>query len=115
MPLLNVAETEPITQTHFSDSWVVEQIQLHTTGSVGLTFIPTVVLELPPTHRESAKRAIVRAAVDGLIELRPDGGLGRFTQLELDAAPAVIIPGMFPDGTRWLWARVLDSGSGVTK
>jgi hypothetical protein len=89
------------TQTHFSDSWVVEQMAEHTDPAVGLTFVPTVVLELPTIHRAPALAAIKRAAVAGLIELRPDGGLGRFKQVELDAAPAAW------DGSSLLWARVL--------
>jgi hypothetical protein len=89
------------TQTHFSDSWAVEQMAEHVDPAVGLAFVPTVVLELPPIHRMAALAAIKRSAVAGLIELRPDGGLGRFTQVELDAAPAAW------DGSSLLWARVL--------
>ena len=76
------------TQTHFSDSWVVEQMHAHIEPVVGLTFVPAVVLELPQLHRQAALAAIKRAATARLIELRPDGGLGRFKQAELDAAPA---------------------------
>lgn len=89
------------TQTHYSDSWVVEQIAGHNNPAVGLTFVPAFVLELPTIHRAAALVAVKRAAVAGLIELRPDGGLGRFTQAELDAAPAAW------DGNSLLWARVL--------
>ena len=89
------------TQTHFSDSWVIEQMQRHLDSAVGLSFVPSVVLELPPVHRASALIAIKRAAVAGLVELRPDGGLSRFRQAELDAAPSAW------DGSSLLWARVL--------
>lgn len=89
------------TQTHFCDSWVVEQVASHITPNVGLSFVPTIVCELPKIHRARALDAIRRAAIAGLIELRPDGGLGRFTQAELDAAPLAW------DGASLLWARVI--------
>lgn len=89
------------TKTHFCDSWAVEQVAAHMTANVGLAFIPSIVCELPPNHRGPALEAIKRAAVAGLIELRPDGGLGRFTQAELDAAPTAW------DGSSLLWARLI--------
>lgn len=92
---------EETTQTHFSDSWVIEQMTAHIDPAVGLTFVPGVVLELPPAHRTAALAAIMRAAMAELIELRPDGGLSRFRQTELDAAPAAC------DGSSLFWARVL--------
>ena len=76
-------------------------MQRHLDSAVGLSFVPSVVLELPPVHRASALIAIKRAAVAGLVELRPDGGLSRFRQAELDAAPSAW------DGSSLLWARVL--------
>lgn len=89
------------TQTHFCDSWVVEQVSSHIDPAVGLTFVPGVVLELSAPHREAAKVALARACMAGLIELRADGGLSRFMQDELDACPKAF------DGSSLLWARVL--------
>jgi hypothetical protein len=90
------------TQTHFCDSWVVEQVKVHESHfELGLTFVPELVRELPAPHREAAKVALARACVAGLIELRPDGGLSRFTREELDACPKAF------DGSSLLWARVL--------
>jgi hypothetical protein len=101
MSILNFAEQDDLTQTHFCYCWVIEQIATHVDPSVGLTFVPGVVLELPAVHRTAALDAIKRAAMEGLIELRPDGGLSRFSQSELDAAPAAF------DGSSLLWARAI--------
>ena len=101
----SLAEQDPFqdeTQTHFCDSWVVEQVKVHESHfELGLTFVPELVRELPAPHREAAKVALARACVAGLIELRPDGGLSRFTAEELDACPKAF------DGSSLLWARVL--------
>lgn len=68
-------------------------------SSIGLAFVPDIVIKA--ANPEQAKRALLRACELGVIELRPDGGLSRFKQWELDAAPDG------PQGSKLLWARVL--------
>ncbi len=78
---------------------LVELISNQLDPSVGLAFVPAVI--------EKSRLAIGRAhslllelARGGKIELRPDSGTVRFTQAELQTAPAG------PDGSRLLWARI---------
>ena len=68
-------------------------------STIGLAFVPDIVCKA--ADPEQAKRALLRACQLGVIELRPDGGLSRFKQWELDAAPDG------PQGSKLLWARVL--------
>ena len=72
--------------------------------SVGLAFVPDLVakLQLP---LDQAHVLLFQASRHGLIELRPDAGASRFTETELLAAP------QGPDGSRLLWARLLEVGS----
>jgi len=68
----------------------------------GLSFVPRVVQQLiPHMHAAVAHQMLLTAARDELIELRPEGGLGRLTEEELALCP----PG--PGGTRLSWARRL--------
>jgi hypothetical protein len=72
----------------------------------GLSFVPRLVqrllsnVPLPVAHQ-----MLLTAAREELIELRPEGGLGRLTSDELGLCP----PG--PAGTRLSWARSLGEGA----
>jgi hypothetical protein len=71
----------------------------------GLSFVPAVVGRLAP--RWEAREAItlmLTAAERELLELRPEGGIGRLSPAELSVCP----PG--PHGTRLSWARRLAGG-----
>jgi hypothetical protein len=70
--------------------------------SVGLSFVPAAVqrLEEAGYGRGVVHEALLRLARQGGIELRPEAGVGRFSQEELDRCP----PG--PRGTRLVWARL---------
>jgi hypothetical protein len=72
----------------------------------GLSFVPRLVQRLIP-HMPAAvaHQVLLTAARDELIELRPEGGLARLTEEELELCP----PG--PGGTRLSWARRLASSS----
>ncbi len=63
----------------------------------GLVFIPTLVKALGGS---GAKAAILKAADDGLLELRPESGMNRLSPQER----AMCIPG--PQGTVLSWARI---------
>jgi hypothetical protein len=80
---------------------VIDLVEYNLDKRVGLAFVPRVLEHVQPGDRWPAKLALLRAAELGLIELRPDGGLGRFTQAELDAAPDG------PEGSKLMWARLL--------
>jgi hypothetical protein len=72
----------------------------------GLSFVPAVVGRLAPAIETSAAVALLlRAAERELLELRPEGGIGRLTEAELSVCP----PG--PHNTRLSWVRKL---TGVT-
>jgi len=77
---------------------IVDLVAEHT-GSIGLAFVPDVVAGAVDIR--AAHRALLAAANAGLIELRADSGLGRYTKAELESSP----PG--PDGSRLLWARLI--------
>ncbi len=78
---------------------LVEMISDHIDPSVGLAFVPTVI-EKSQLALERAHCLLLDLARGGKIELRPDSGTVRFTQAELQTAPAG------PDGSRLLWARI---------
>jgi hypothetical protein len=66
----------------------------------GLSFVPKVVaLVQPELDREGAKMALLEAEAEGLLELRPETGLGRLSEAEQLACPE----GSY--GTRLSWAR----------
>lgn len=68
----------------------------------GLSFVPAIVAKLSASlGRDATSRLLVEAATEGVIELRPEGGLGRLSEQELSVCP----PG--PQGTRLSWARRL--------
>jgi hypothetical protein len=68
----------------------------------GLSFVPAIVAKLSPSlGSDATSRLLVEAATEGVIELRPEGGLGRLSEQELAVCP----PG--PQGTRLSWARRL--------
>ena len=72
----------------------------------GLSFVPHLVQRLlSGTPVAAIHAALLAAAREERIELRPEGGLARLTREELGLCP----PG--PSGTRLSWARRLDAGS----
>ena len=77
---------------------MLDKIEVNS-SSIGLAFVPDIIGTYK--NKEAAKRILLNAARIGLIELRPDGGLGRFSQNELDLAP----PG--PQGSYLLWVRII--------
>jgi hypothetical protein len=69
-------------------------------ATLGLSFVPKVVALLAPDlDRDGAKVALLDAASRGLLELRPEGGLGRLSEAETLSCPEG------PQGTRLSWAR----------
>jgi hypothetical protein len=75
-------------------------------ATLGLAFVPKVVALLAPVlDRDAAKVALLEAASRGLIELRPEGGLGRLSEAERLACPEG------PQGTRLSWARRTEARS----
>jgi hypothetical protein len=72
----------------------------------GMSFVPAVVRRLSAAMPVSeALELLMRAARRELIELRPEGGLGRLSGEELALCP----PG--PAGTRLSWARRSEGAS----
>jgi hypothetical protein len=66
----------------------------------GMSFVPAIVQRLSSDMAvATAQEALLSAARQELIELRPEGGLGRLSGEELALCP----PG--PSGTRLSWAR----------
>lgn len=65
--------------------------------SCGLAFAPDVVRDLG----ELGQQLLLAAARDGLVELRPESGLGRLSDLEVAACPKM------SDGTPLSWVRPL--------
>jgi hypothetical protein len=72
----------------------------------GLSFVPAVVGRLAPQLEASAAlKLLLTAAERELLELRPEGGIGRLSEAELSVCPAG------PHGTRLSWARRLTGGA----
>jgi hypothetical protein len=72
-------------------------------ATLGLSFVPKILALLAPDLGPSAaKKALLEAASRGLVELRPEGGLGRLTEAERQACPEG------PQGTRLSWARRIE-------
>jgi hypothetical protein len=72
-------------------------------AALGLSFVPKIVALLAPDlEPNAAKKALLEAASRGLVELRPEGGLGRLTDAERQACPEG------PQGTRLPWARRIE-------
>jgi hypothetical protein len=75
-------------------------------ASVGLSFVPRVIQLLgADMDAEVAKSLLTDAANRGLLELRPEGGIGRLSTQELELCP----PG--PQGTWLSWARRRNEGT----
>lgn len=71
----------------------------------GLSFVPAVVGRLAPrVEATGAVKLLVSAAERELLELRPEGGIGRLSEAELSVCP------VGPHGTRLSWARRLAGG-----
>lgn len=72
----------------------------------GLSFVPAVVGRLAPqVSATAAVKLLLTAAERELLELRPEGGIGRLSEAELSVCP----PG--PHDTRLSWARRLTGGA----
>jgi hypothetical protein len=72
----------------------------------GLSFVPAVVGRLVPGLSTSAVwKLLLSAGERELLELRPEGGIGRLSPAELSVCP----PG--PHGTHLSWARRLPAGA----
>lgn len=72
----------------------------------GLSFVPAIVGRLAPRlSKDHAMQLLVAAAARELLELRPEGGIGRLSEAELSVCP----PG--PHGTKLSWARRLGGGA----
>jgi hypothetical protein len=85
---------------------VLQTVDAVRDSQTGLSFVPQVVTQLAKTmDAKAATQALLEAAENDLLELRPEGGLARLTQAELALCP----PG--PQGTRLSWARRLSGGT----
>jgi hypothetical protein len=71
-------------------------------SSVSLAFVPTIVERFPELTPEQVQQLLLQLDREGLIELRPDGGWGRFSTSELAVCPDG------PDNSKLLWARVCE-------
>ncbi len=79
---------------------VLLSVERHRESTSGLTFVPTLVRALEGTlDREEVHAALVRAANAGVVELRPESGMGRLTPEDLQ----LCLPG--PQGSRLSWVR----------
>lgn len=66
----------------------------------GLSFVPAIVATLrPQLGAETTTDVLLAAAMDGLLELRPEGGINRLSEQELSVCPEG------PQGTRLSWVR----------
>jgi len=75
-------------------------------GRSGLSFVPAIVGRLAPRiPTDQVIQMLVSAAARELLELRPEGGIGRLSEAELSVCP----PG--PHGTKLSWARRLGGGA----
>lgn len=84
---------------------VIELVRQHTRPGMGLAFVCDVVRALLPSASLGAIHdALLAAARARRIELRPESGVGRLSDLEAWLCP----PG--PAETRLSWARVLEGG-----
>jgi hypothetical protein len=84
---------------------VVAAVDATRDGNTGLSFVPDVVRRLLPAMPAAvARNMLLLAANRELVELRPEGGLGRLTAEDLELCP----PG--PAQTRLSWARLLEGG-----
>lgn len=97
-------EAEPPSSERALQS-VVAAVDATRDGNTGLSFVPDVVRRLLPAMPAAVARSMLLLAANReLVELRPEGGLGRLTAEDLDLCP----PG--PAQTRLSWARLLQGG-----
>lgn len=81
---------------------VLAQVRAQRLAS-GLVFVPTLVRALGgPAARDAIHQALREAAARGLVELRPESGLGRLSDEDL----SLCLPG--PRGSRLSWARPIE-------
>jgi hypothetical protein len=81
-------------------SRILRAIDTARDDGLGLSFVPKVAgLLAADIDLATVKRTLLEAASRGLVELRPEGGLGRLSDAELQACPDG------PQGTRLSWVR----------
>jgi hypothetical protein len=69
--------------------------------STGMAFVPAVVARLRKLGCKDAHKALLAAYTEGLVELRPESGMGRLSDAEL----ADCIPGW--QGCSLSWIRLI--------
>ena len=57
---------DEITETHYCEVWVIEQIIQHRDGN-GWAKLADLLSDIPASHQAGATDAIIRALLDGLI------------------------------------------------
>jgi hypothetical protein len=76
-------------------------VERHREATSGLTFVPTLVRALGH-DRDAVHAALLRAANAGMLELRPESGMGRLSAED----QMLCLPG--PQGSRLSWVRRID-------
>jgi hypothetical protein len=82
---------------------VLVSVERHREATSGLTFVPTLVRALGH-DRDAVHAALLRAANAGMLELRPESGMGRLSAED----QMLCLPG--PRGSRLSWVRRIDGG-----
>jgi len=102
LPAERVKDSQP-PETASALSRILRAIDAARDEQIGLSFIPRV-MELLAGELDVAavKRTLLEAESRGLVELRPEGGLGRLSDREMQACPEGL------HGTRLSWARRRD-------
>lgn len=72
-------------------------------SSIGMAFIPTIRERFPEMTATELHTHLLQLDRDNMIELRPDSGLGRFTQFELACCPEG------PMRSKLVWCRIVDA------
>jgi hypothetical protein len=85
---------------------VLGSVERHREATSGLTFVPTVVRALGASHGhdpDAVHAALLYAASAGVLELRPESGMGRLSAED----QMLCLPG--PRGSRLSWVRRVDA------
>jgi hypothetical protein len=100
LPQRSASGSRPRPERSPALSRVLRAIDVAHDDGLGLSFVPKVAgLLAADLDAATVKRALLEAASCGLVELRPEGGLGRLSDAELQACPDG------PQGTRLSWVR----------